>query len=182
MDELAAVKASQAGDKAAFGILIDRHYKNIYRYAYHCTGNNQDADDICQETFLRAYDGIGQLKNENRFREWLYKIASNLSRKRLKRIKVNKKFVDLSADSLNQQQENKEVHPFEHITKNEKVSIIQNHLQEMSERLRMVTVLVLMEDLAQKEAAKILNRSEPSISRDVNEAKAWLQSRLQNLI
>jgi RNA polymerase sigma factor (sigma-70 family) len=74
------------------------------------------------------------------------------------------------------------MHPFENISKNEKASIIRQLLQEMSERLRMVTVLVLMEDLAQKEAAKILNRSEPSISRDLNDAKAWLQGRLKNIL
>ena len=182
MDELVAIKASQAGDKEAFGLLIDQHYKNIYRYAYHCTGNHQDADDICQETFLKAYDSIGQLKNVNCFREWIYTIASNLSRRRIKKIKMNRNFIALSADSLNQQQDDKNVHPFENITKSEKASIIQSHLQEMSERLRMVTILVLMQDLAQKEAARILNRSEPSISRDLNDAKAWLQSRLQNLI
>lgn len=182
MDELAAVKASQAGDKAAFGLLIDKHYKNIYRYAFHCTGNHPDADDICQETFLKAYNSIGQLKNINCFREWIYTIASNLSRRRIKKMKLNKNFVAFSSDSFNQRQDDKNVHPFENITKSEKASIIQNYLQEMSERLRMVTVLVLMEDMLQKEAAKILNRSEPSISRDVNDAKAWLQSRLQNLI
>ena len=182
MDELKAVKASQAGDKAAFGFLIDQNYKNIYRYAFHCTGNHQDADDICQETFLKAFDRIEQLKNGNSFREWLFKIASNLSRKRIKSIKIKRNFIALSADSLNQQQENKNVQPFENLTKNEKASIIQEQLQEMSERLRMVTVLVLMENMAQKEAAKILNRSEPSISRDLNDAKAWLQSRLHKLI
>ena len=181
MEELAAVKASQAGDKAAFGLLIDKHYKNIYRYAFHCTGNHPDADDICQETFLKAYNSIGQLKNVNCFREWIYTIASNLSRRRIKKIKLNNNCLSVSADSLTHM-EDKNVHPFENITKSEKASIIQNYLQEMSERLRMVTVLVLMEDLTQKEAAKILNRSEPSISRDVNDAKAWLQSRLQNLI
>ena len=82
---------------------------------------------------------------------------------------------------MNQSCENIEVQPFENLTKKEKAAIIQQQLQEMSERLRMVTVLVLMEDLEQKEAAKILNRSEPSISRDLNDAKAWLQSRLRNL-
>ena len=171
MDELTAVKASQAGDKTAFGLLVDQHYKNIYRYAYHCTGNHQDADDICQETFLRAFDRISQLKNGTSFKEWLYKIASNLYRRRIKKMRMNRDFVSLSANSLNQKQEN-----------NEKVSIVQEQLQEMSERLRMVTVLVLMENMAQKEAAKILKRSEPSISRDLNDAKAWLQSRLQKLI
>lgn len=182
MDELTTVKASQAGDKAAFGRLIDQHYKNIYRYAYHCTGNHQDADDICQETFLRAFDRISQLKNGTSFREWLFKIASNLYRRRIKRMRMNRDFVSLSANSLNQNQENKDIQPFDNLTKNEKVSIVQEQLQEMSERLRMVTVLVLMENMAQKEAAKILKRSEPSISRDLNDAKAWLQSRLQKLI
>jgi len=180
MDEITAVKASQAGDKAAFGVLIDQHYKNIYRFAYHCTGNHQDADDICQETFLRAFDRIGQLKNGGSFREWIFKIASNLSRKHIKKTKISKNFT-AATDSLDKLYENNDMSPFEKCTQNEKASFIRQQLQEMSERLRTVTVLVLMEDLAQKEVAKILNRSEPSISRDLVEAKKWLQSRLRNL-
>lgn len=182
MDELTAVKASQAGDKTAFGLLVDQHYKNIYRYAFHCTGNHQDADDICQETFLRAFDRIGQLKNGTSFKEWIFTIASNLSRKRIKKMKINRNFVSQSIDTLNQSPESNEIQPFENLTKKEKALIIREQLQEMSEHLRMVTVLVLMENVAQKEAAKILNRSEPSISRDLNEARALLQSRLQKLI
>lgn len=182
MDELAAVKASQAGEREAFEFLIDQYYKNIYRYSYQCTGNHQDADDICQETFLRAFNRIGQLKNVSCFREWLFKIASNLSRRRIKKMKISRNFLALSTDSLNRKQENNDMHPWENVTKKEKASIIQQLLLEMSERLRMVTVLVLMENITQKETAKILNRSEPSISRDLNDAKAWLQSRLQKLI
>ena len=181
MDESTAVKASRAGDNEAFGLLIDQHYKNIYRYAYHCTGKHQDADDICQETFLRAFDRIGQLKNSDSFREWLYKIATNLSRRRIKKMRIDRNFVSLSLDAMDQHREKNNIQPFDNLTKKEKALIIQQNLKEMSERLRMVTVLVLMEDLTQKEAAKILNRSEPSISRDLNEAKAWLQSRLRNL-
>lgn len=181
MEETAAVEASRAGDKAAFGFLVDQHYKNIYRYAFHCMGNHQDADDICQETFFKAFDRLGQLKNGDSFRHWLFKIAANITRKRVKKLKIQRNFASLSADILNQSPENNEVQPFENLTKKEKAAIVQEQLQEMSLRLRMVTVLVLMEDLEQKEAAKILNRSEPSISRDLNDAKVWLQSRLRNL-
>ena len=77
---------------------------------------------------------------------------------------------------------NNDIQPFDNASKKEKAKIIQQHLQEMSEHLRMVTVLVLMQDFAQKEAAKILNRSEPSISRDLDNAKNWLRNRLKNLI
>jgi RNA polymerase sigma-70 factor (ECF subfamily) len=181
MEVTAAVEASRAGDKAAFGFLVDQHYKSVYRYAYHCMGNHQDADDISQETFLKAFDRIGQLKNGDSFRQWLFKIAVNISRKRIKKMKIHRNFASLSFNSPNQSPENNEVQPFENLTKKEKAAIVQEQLQEMSQRLRMVTVLVLMEDLEQKEAAKILNRSEPSISRDLNDAKAWLQSRLRNL-
>lgn len=180
MDEITTVKASQPSERDAFGVLIDQHYKNIYRFAYHCTGNHQDADDICQETFLRAFDRIGQLKNHDSFREWIFKIASNLSKKHIKKIRLNKNFTEKSGSSGNLY-ENNDILPFENLTQKERASFIRQQLQEMSERLRMVTVLVLMEGLAQKEASKILNRSEPSISRDLNEAKQWLQSRLRNL-
>lgn len=182
MDELTAVKLSQAGNKAAFGVLIDNNYKNVYRYAYQFIGNHQDADDICQETFLRAFDNIGTLKDGKRFKEWIFKIASNLSRKCIKKVKLNKKMISTSADSLDKLYENNETQPFENLSEKEKTVIIQKQIQKMPEHLRMVTVLVLMENITQKEAAEILNRSEPTISRDLNNAKNWLRNKLRNLI
>jgi len=182
MDEVALVKASQAGDKTAFGMLIDRYYKNIYQYAYQCMGNHQDSDDICQETFFRAFDNIRMLKDAKKFKGWIFKIASNLSRKRIKNIRVEKNILTTACvDSLIQRSEDNGTQPFENLSGRENAIMIQEELQKMPEHIRMATVLVLIEGQTQKETAEILNCSESTISRDLDIGRAWLRKRLRNL-
>ena len=183
MDELEAVRTSRNGDRDAFGVLIERYYKSIYRYAYQCVRNHQDADDICQETFLKALDNIRSLKDGKRFKGWIFQIATNLSRKRIKNISFEKNMItETSVDFLPQRSENKYTQPFENLSGREKAAMIQDELWKMPEHIRMATILVLIEGLTQKETAEVLNRSESSISRDIEIGKDRLRQRLKKLI
>lgn len=183
MDESKAVQASQAGDKAAFSGLIEQYYKNIYRYAYQCTGNHQDADDICQETFLRALGNIKMLKDGEKFKGWIFRIASNLSRKRIKKLKIEKNRKSLTSVDVSQRRfEETEKQPLENLSGKEKAMIILEGLQEMPEQIRKAIILVLIEGQTQKEVAEILDCSEATVSRNVNTAKNLLRHRLQNLV
>lgn len=180
MDELALVRASQRGDKTAFGSLIDQYYKNIYRLAYQYTGSHQDADDICQDTFLRAFDSIRKLRDAKRFKGWIFMIALNLLRKRIKdRRQVAARTQDGVALELT---EHNSVEPFETLSAKEKAAIIHKQLQKMPEHMRLVTILILMEGLTQKDAAGVLNCSEASVSRRLDMARKWLRPRLRKFI
>lgn len=183
MNEVLLVGASQAGDKAAFGSLINRYYKNIYRFAYQYTGNHHDADEVCQETFLRALNSIRKLKDGNCFKGWIFTIASNLLRKRIKESKRENTLGTKSPDGAAVElAEDKNTQPFEVLSSKEKAMIIQRHLQEMPEQMRLVTILVFMEGLTQKDAAGVLSCSEASASRHLDAARKWLRARLQNLV
>jgi len=183
MDELAAVRTSQAGDRAAFGALIDRYYKKIYRFAYQFTGSHHDADDVCQETFLRAFDNIKKLKDCDCFKGWIFMIASNLLRKHIKQTEYKKtlsaKLLDIASVEV---AEDESTQPFETLSSKEKAMIIHKQLQTMPELMRLVTILILMEGLTQKDAAGILTCSEATVSRQLDAARNWLRARLQNLI
>jgi RNA polymerase sigma-70 factor (ECF subfamily) len=74
------VQAFQAGDEAAFGVLVERHMKPTYALAYRLTGSHHDADDLAQEAFIRAHRGLGGFRGEARFATWLARIVINLSR------------------------------------------------------------------------------------------------------
>lgn len=183
MDELLLVRASQAGDRAAFGLLIDQYYKNIYRLAYQYTGSHHEADDVCQETFLRAFDSIRKLRDGSRFRAWIFAIASNLLRKRTKEVRRETKLAAKTpGGGAVELTDNDNAEPFETLSSKEKAMIVHKQLQEMPEHMRFVTVLILMEGLTQKDAAGILNCSETSVSRYLDMARKWLRARLQNLI
>ncbi|UCD16777.1 MAG: sigma-70 family RNA polymerase sigma factor [Candidatus Zixiibacteriota bacterium] len=77
MNENQLVKLAQAGDFDAFNLLIVGHKDKIYRLAMKLTGNREDAEDIVQETFLKAIDNIDKFRRESSFGTWLYAIALN---------------------------------------------------------------------------------------------------------
>jgi RNA polymerase sigma-70 factor (ECF subfamily) len=77
-DEAAAASA-KAGDADAFRVLVERHSRPLFRLAYRMTGNEQDAEDMVQETFLRAYRRIAKFDERASFGTWLYRITVNCS-------------------------------------------------------------------------------------------------------
>jgi RNA polymerase sigma-70 factor (ECF subfamily) len=74
-----AVARVRAGDGDAYRALVDRHSRIVFRLAYRMTGNEQDAEDVVQETFLRAYKQLHRYESRASFGTWLYRIASNYS-------------------------------------------------------------------------------------------------------
>jgi RNA polymerase sigma-70 factor, ECF subfamily len=84
----AVLEQARAGDAAAFAVIYETYNLVIHNYAYRLLGNQEQADDITQETFIKAYQSIGGLRNEAGLQAWLYRIASNLSLDTLRRRKV----------------------------------------------------------------------------------------------
>ena len=93
-DEILLIKECQAGQVSAFDRLVEIYRKQIYQLAYCITGNHEDADDISQETFVRAYRAIGDFKGKARFSTWLRRIAINLSINHLKGESLRKNVVN----------------------------------------------------------------------------------------
>ena len=80
MDEAELVKKAKAGDGEAFNELAKMYYDRIYRLGLKVSGNEEDASDIMQETFLKAVDRIESFRGESSFGTWLYSIAMNVMR------------------------------------------------------------------------------------------------------
>lgn len=76
-DEAAAVARAKGGDGEAFRMLVERHGRTIYRLAYRITGRADEAEDVTQETFVRAYTQLGRFGERSSFATWLYRIAVN---------------------------------------------------------------------------------------------------------
>jgi RNA polymerase sigma-70 factor (ECF subfamily) len=77
--DAAALAKAKAGDKDGFRLLVERHSRSVFRLAYRLTGNEQDAEDVVQETFLRAYKQLQHFESRASFGTWLYRIAANYS-------------------------------------------------------------------------------------------------------
>ena len=73
----AALAKARRGDSEAFRELVERHSRSVFRLAFRMTGNEQDAEDVVQESFLRAYKQLGRFESRANFGTWLYRITAN---------------------------------------------------------------------------------------------------------
>src|ERR1700739_2869060 len=73
------VARARTGDTDAFRVLVERHSRSLFRLAFRMTGNQQDAEDVVQESFLRAFKQLAKLDERASFGTWLYRIAANCS-------------------------------------------------------------------------------------------------------
>ena len=85
-DDDKLVSQTLSGDRDAFGVLVHKYQEMVYAYAFQKVRNEEDAQDVTQEVFWRAYHGLYQLRHPHRFRSWLYTIMSNECKRRLVRI------------------------------------------------------------------------------------------------
>jgi DNA-directed RNA polymerase specialized sigma24 family protein len=90
----ALVARALRGDEYAFQLLTERHSQSVFHLAYRMTGNEQDAEDIVQETFLRAFRNLKRYESRSLFSTWLYRIAANYT---VDLIRSRKRFVDPAA-------------------------------------------------------------------------------------
>lgn len=79
LDDVAAVAEARDGNQEAFKVLVDRHSRSLYRLAFRMTGRAEDAEDIVQETFIRAYKQLSRFEARSNVSTWLYRIAFNCS-------------------------------------------------------------------------------------------------------
>ncbi|MGB6057939.1 MAG: RNA polymerase sigma factor [Microthrixaceae bacterium] len=85
-DEFALlVTLAQSGDEAAFRSLVDATYKNMYTLAYRLTGDEEDARDVTQEAYLRAYRGLSGFRGDAQFSTWMYRVTANCAATYLQR-------------------------------------------------------------------------------------------------
>jgi len=88
-DEQQLIRQAQAGDTAAFATLVEMHAQFVFNLALRTLNNTQEAEDIAQETFFRAWQGLPGFRAAAHLRTWLYRITTNLCYNRLPRLKAD---------------------------------------------------------------------------------------------
>ncbi|MCA9923969.1 MAG: sigma-70 family RNA polymerase sigma factor, partial [Anaerolineales bacterium] len=94
-DDRDLIQRAQAGETAAFAQLVNRHGQMVYNLALRTLNNPQEAEDIAQETFVRAWQALPRFRGDARFATWLYRITTNLCFNRLPRLKVELNALDV---------------------------------------------------------------------------------------
>jgi RNA polymerase sigma-70 factor (ECF subfamily) len=185
--DFALVQRVQAGDIRAFDLLIQKYRERLFAIIYNLTANREDASDLAQEAFIKAFRNIRLFKGESSFFTWLYRIAINASLTHLKRTRLRRFFSFENLDEQISQSELAEVLADKMQTdKPALIKELQEKLNEALQRLslnhRTVVVLFEIEGLSHQEIAQVMDCSEGTVRSRLHYAKLQLQSYLQDYL
>jgi RNA polymerase sigma-70 factor (ECF subfamily) len=183
MDELALVEAAKKGDITAFEELVKRYDRNVFRIAQHITQNREDAEDVVQDAFLKAYGNLGQFQGQSKFYTWLVRIAVNealmkLRRRRPERTVSLDQDVETDEDTIPREVADWSPNPEQQYNQAELRELLQRTIQGLPAGFRTVFVLRDVEGLSTEETAEALGLSIPAVKSRLLRARLQLRERL----
>lgn len=182
-DETLLVQAAKNGDVTAFEDLVRRYDRNVFRIAQHITQNREDAEDVVQDAFLKAYQNLGQFQGQSKFYTWLVRIAVNealmrLRRRRPERMVSLDEDVKTEEDSMPREVADWAPNPEQLYTQAELKDILTKTIQGLPPSFRTVFVLRDVEGLSTEETANALDLSVPAVKSRLLRARLQLRERL----
>ena len=154
-DETILVAQARQGDAMAFSELVRRYEGKIFRLALHITQNREDAEDVLQETFLKAYEHLDQFQGNSKFYTWIVRIAVNQALMKLRRRKTDKSVsldeqFDTGEDTLVREIAAWDEDPEQRFSREELGEILDSAIQSLEPPYRSVFVLRDIEDFPPK--------------------------------
>jgi RNA polymerase sigma-70 factor (ECF subfamily) len=182
-DESTLVAQSREGDTRAFGELVRRYEGKIFRLAQHVTQNREDAEDVLQETFLKAYEHLDQFKGDSKFYTWIVRIAVNQALMKLRRRKTDKSVsldetIDTGEDTITREIAAWDEDPEQRFSREELGDILDTAVDSLEPPYRSVFVLRDIEELSTEETAEALNLSVPAVKSRLLRARLQLREKL----
>jgi RNA polymerase sigma-70 factor (ECF subfamily) len=177
-EEAGLIAAAQRGDAGAFGMLVRTHQRTIYRLAYGLTRNAADADDLAQETFVRAYQAIGRFRVGEPMQPWLSRIAINLAfsmfRRRKRRpetpleplVEAGRQFAGAGED------------PADATSRRESQRLVAAAFEQLSNEHRAVLALRVVQDMSYDDIARTLRVPVGTVMSRLSRARAELRAKL----
>jgi RNA polymerase sigma-70 factor (ECF subfamily) len=176
------VRLAKKGDSQAFGKLMLRYENKIYRLARRMTQTDEDAEDVLQEAFVRAFRKLATFKERSKFSTWLYRITVNLALMKLRRRKLStvslSEPVTTEDSTIQRDIENGSSDPLERLVEMESVEILDRAIAELPPRYRAVFVLRHVEGLSTQETARVLKIKVPAVKSRLHRARRALRVRL----
>jgi RNA polymerase sigma-70 factor, ECF subfamily len=182
-EELALVQAAKGGDIAAFEQLIKKYDRNVFRIAQHITQNREDAEDVVQDAFLKAYQNLKQFQGNSKFYTWLVRIAVNEALMKLRKRKTSKTVsmdedVETEDGSVPREVADWSPNPEQLFGQSELSDILAKTIQGLPTGFRTVFVLRDVEGLSTEETAETLGLSVPAVKSRLLRARLQLRERL----
>jgi len=181
--ELTLVQAAKKGDLEAFSDLVKRYDRNVFRIAQHITHNEEDAQDVVQEAFLKAYQNLDQFQGNSKFYTWLVRIAVNEALMKLRRRRTDRTVsidedVETEEGTMPREVADWSPNPEQLYGQSELSDILKKTIQGLPPGFRTVFVLRDVEGLSTEETAEMLGLSIPAVKSRLLRARLQLRDRL----
>ena len=185
-DDVVLVRKAKQGDQDAFQQLVERHQVRIFHHALRMMGNQQDAEEVLQDTFVQVFRNLDRFEERSRFSTWIYRIATNEALMRLR--KASRKREVFLEDTLGKDGERyaEEIRDFarsalDQVLDDEVRQLLTRVLAELPEEYRAVFVMRDMDGLSNAEVAEVLGISVPAVKSRLHRSRLYLRDRLSRL-
>jgi RNA polymerase sigma-70 factor (ECF subfamily) len=173
-DDSAVVRACLGGDRAAFDVIVRRHQRQVYQLCYRFVSNHEDASDLAQDVFVRAYRGLRGFKGDAAFATWLYRIGVNVC---LNRVRARKPaFVPLAdahhADSRDERADAT-------LLRTERAADVRSAIRRLPHKQRATLILRVYHEMPHEQIAGVLGSSVGAVKANFFHALANLKKLLK---
>lgn len=177
-DDAELVRAAQSGDQAAFTAIVERYQRRVYRVAYGLVRSHEDADDLAQEAFVRAWRALDRFRVGEPLYPWLARIVTNLAYSLFRR---RKRRPETSIEPLVEAgaQWGTDDDPADHAAQHEHADLLAGAFEELSDDHRTILVLRVVDGLSYDEIARTLEIAPGTVMSRLSRARAELKSRLE---
>ena len=172
------VDAARSGDRGAFGVLVRRHQKRVYRLALHLLRNSAEAEDVTQETFVRAFGALDRFDGRSEPYTWMYRIAVNLSLNAIRARKSSQRTTssdDPRMESLLVDLQSGQGNPALATEDRLLAQALLEGIDGLSDVLRTTLILVIVDGASHADASRTLGCSEGTVAWRVHEARRKLR-------
>jgi RNA polymerase sigma-70 factor (ECF subfamily) len=178
-----SVEALRQGDRAEFARLVERYSAPIYRLALRIVSNEQDAEDVLQETFLKAFRSLSKFEGRSSLTTWLYRIAVNESLMLLRQRRPQAISIDEDTEGEEGPLDSLEIVdwcclPEDELMDNEARKYLDEAINRLPKKLQIVFILRDIEDLSIRDTADTLNLSETAVKTRLLRARLYLRKEL----
>jgi RNA polymerase sigma-70 factor (ECF subfamily) len=172
-DDRTLVKVCLDGRRDAFDVIVERHQRQVYQLCYRFAGNHEDASDLAQDVFIRAFRGLHSFKGQAAFSTWLYRIAVNVC---LNRVGVPaRKWISLDAAD---QPDVREERADARILRTERAAAVRAAIARLPKKQRAALILRVYHDLPHDQIAAIVGSSVGAVKANFFHALANLKKLL----
>jgi len=171
------VARASSGDQEAFRLIFERYSRPVISFVYDLVGDRDLAEELTQETFVRAFRGLGTLRQGTKLSTWLFGIARNVARESLRaRVRANR-HVDLDDKSVLDLSDHNPV-PVKQLLSKELNELIQFALAALDDDKRLVFTLKVFQQCSYEEIADITGFSIPKLKTDLHRARSEMRRRI----